>query len=138
MKNDTFPQNFDRSLLTQGRFRNMKYMVIDRKDCIVIRLSGDTRNNEALLAKRLLLPYFRRMGIVVILDLNQLERFDPAILLGILNGIRKEVDLLHGELKLCSLKSEIDYYFKENRLDRIFQVHKDEKAAIECLKENSI
>jgi anti-anti-sigma factor len=115
----------------------MKYMVIDRKDCIVIRLSGDTRNNEALLAKRLLLPYFRKIGIVVILDLNQLESFDPAILVGIIYGIRKEVDLLQGELKLCSLKSEIDYYFKENRLDRIFQVHKNEADAIECLKENS-
>jgi anti-anti-sigma factor len=110
----------------------MKYQVIDRKDTIIIKLSGDTRNNEALIVKRLLFPYFQKMGILVIVDLKQLKSYEPVILVGILNGIRKEVDFLKGELKLCSMKSELDYYLKENRLDRVFQVHKDEKDAIEC------
>lgn len=110
----------------------MKFQVIDRKDTIIIRISGDTRNNEALLVKRLLLPYFQKIGIMVIIDLKHLKKFEPGILVGILNGIRKEVALLKGELKLCSLQSEIDYYLKENRLDRVFQVHKDEQAAITC------
>lgn len=110
----------------------MKYQVIDNKDYTIIRISGDARDNEALLVKRLLFPYFRKMGIVLIIDFKQLKRAEPANLVGILNGIRKEVDLLKGELRLCSLKSEFDYFLKENRLDRIFQVHKDEKAAIEC------
>jgi anti-anti-sigma factor len=108
----------------------MKYQVVDRKDCIIIRLSGDTRNNEALLVKRLLLPYLQKMGLMVVIDLKQMKRFEPANLVGILNGIRKEVDFLKGDLKLCSLQSEINTYFRENRLDRIFHVHKDEKAAI--------
>jgi anti-anti-sigma factor len=110
----------------------MKYQVVDRKDCTIIRLSGDTRNNEALLVKSLLLPYLQKRGLVVIIDLEQLKRFEPANLVGILNGIRKEVDFLKGNLKLCSLQSEINAYFRENRLDRIFEVHKDEKAAIAC------
>jgi anti-anti-sigma factor len=114
----------------------MKYQVIDRKDTIIIRLSGDTRNNEALLVKRLLLPHLRKRGLMVIIDLKQLKRFEPANLVGILNGIRKEVDLLKGDLKLCSLQSEINVYFQENRLDRIFHIYKDEKSAIECRGRN--
>ena len=112
----------------------MKYQVIDRKDYIIIRISGDARNNEALLVKRLLHPHFREMGILVVIDLKQLKRFEPAILISILNGIRKEVDFLNGELKVCSLQSEINAYFRENRRDRIFHVHKDEKAAIQYRK----
>jgi anti-anti-sigma factor len=118
----------------QREINKMKYQVIDRKDTIIIRISGDTRNNEALLVKRLLLPYFQKIGIMVIIDLKHLKKFEPGILVGILNGIRKEVALLKGELKLCSLQSEIDYYLKENRLDRVFQVYKNEQAAIMCLR----
>ena len=60
------------------------------------------------------------IGILVIIDLSGLEEFEPAVILGILYGIKKEVSLNNGELKLCSLDPKIVFYFKENRLDRLW------------------
>ena len=107
----------------------MKYHVVEDAAFFLIKISGETRKNEALPAKRALSPYLKERGIRVIMDLKELEKFEPITLLGVLNGIKKEIDLLGGGLKLCSLKQEILNYFKENRLDQIFQVYEDEERA---------
>jgi anti-anti-sigma regulatory factor len=65
----------------------------------------------------------------VIIDLKELETFELIPLIGILNGVRREVNLLRGELKLCSLKTEIVDYIKQNRLDHIFQIYEDKEIA---------
>ena len=109
----------------------MKYHVIDGKDHMCIKLSGNTRDNEALLVKRVLFPYLKKRGILVIVDLRGLRQVEPNILIGVLSGIRKEVDLLNGELKLCALSPQVDLFFEQNQLHRIFHVHKDEKTVIE-------
>lgn len=101
----------------------MKYNVIQSPNDLLIKISGETIKNEALLVKKQLGPYLRKIGILVIIDLSGLENCDPAVILGVLNGIKKEVNLNSGELKLCSLIPEIEFYFKENRLDRIFKVY---------------
>jgi anti-anti-sigma factor len=87
---------------------------------LVIKISGHTRNNEALMVKRLLFPHLQTKGVRVIVDLGGLTHFEPASLLSVLNSIRKEVNLRGGELRLCSLKPDTRDYFTQNRLDRVF------------------
>jgi anti-anti-sigma factor len=89
---------------------------------LLIKISGDTRNNEALLAKKMLSPFLRNKRLTVIVDLKGLVAFEPVVLIGVLNGIKKEVEVSRGNLKLCSVRPEIKFYFEENRLDRIFRV----------------
>jgi len=95
----------------------------------LIKVSGETRKNEAVIAREGLSPYLKEKGIKVIMDMEELGKFEPNTLVGILNGIRKEVNLLRGDLKLCSLKPEILNYLKQNRLDHIFQIYEDREMA---------
>jgi anti-anti-sigma factor len=107
----------------------MKYHLIEEDGLFLIKISGETRKNEAVVAKRRLTPYLKERGIRVIIDLRNSTSCEPIVLLGVLNGIRKEVALLGGCLKLCSLKPEIRDYLKENRLDQAFQIYEDEESA---------
>jgi anti-anti-sigma factor len=107
----------------------VKYHIIDEKGILFIKISGDTRKNEALLVKRALSPYLKRKGIRVIVDLKELGRIEFVGLLGVLSGIKKKVDLLRGDLKLCSLKPELLDYLRQNRMDQILQLCKDEEDA---------
>lgn len=109
----------------------MKYHVVEGSDVLLIEVSGSTKNNEALSAKRRLTRYFNKTGVRVIVDLRKLEKAEPVMLLGILNGIRREVSLLRGELRLCSLKPDLLDYFKRNRFDDIFKIYEDERIARE-------
>ena len=109
----------------------MKYEVINGVNHLLIKISGDTIKNEALFVKRQLFPCLRKIGIMVIIDLSGLERFEPVIILMVLSGIKKEINLNNGELRLCSLDTKIKFYFKENRLDRIFKVYEDLNTARE-------
>ena len=63
------------------------------------------------------------------MDFKELEMFEPITLLGVLNGMRKEIDLLGGCLKLCSLKPEMLKYFEENRMDQFFMIYENEEGA---------
>ncbi len=107
----------------------MKYHIVKDNDFFIIKISGQPKKNEALQVKSILSSYFKEKGIRVIMDLKNLEKFEPITLLGVLNGMRKEIDLLGGCLKLCSLKLEILNYFKENRMDEFFMIYEDEKSA---------
>lgn len=107
----------------------MKYIIVKQEGLIVIKVSGKTRNNEPLLARRILSRYLRERGIRVILDLKEIEGGEPIALVGLLNSIRKEIGLLRGDLKLCSLRPTLLTHFKENRLDRMFHIYKDEQTA---------
>ena len=44
----------------------------------------------------------------------------------IFNSIRKEIGFLKGDLRICSLNAELLNYFRQNRLDRIFHIYKNE------------
>jgi len=109
--------------------RTVKYHIIDEKGILFIRISGDSRKNEALLVKKALSPYLTRKGIRVIIDLKELGRIEPVSLLWVLSGIKKRVDLLGGHLKLCSPKSEVLNYLREHRMDQILQLFEDEEEA---------
>ena len=107
----------------------MKYHIAEEGDFFIIEISGEPRKNEALPARKMLSPYLKEKHIRVIMDLKGLEKFEPITLLGVLNGVRKDVSFLRGDLKLCSLKPEILNYFRENRLDQVFHIYKDEEGA---------
>jgi len=107
----------------------MKYHIAKDNDFFIIKISGQPKKNEALQVKSILSSYLQERGIRVIMDLKGLEKFEPITLLGVLNGMRKEIDLLGGCLKLCSLKLEILDYFKENRMDQFFHIYEDEESA---------
>ena len=107
----------------------MKYHIVKDDDFFIVKISGQPKKNEALHVKSILSSYIKKKGIRVIMDLKGLDKFEPITLLGVLNGMRKEVDLLGGCLKLCSLKLEILNYFKENRMDQFFMIYEDEKSA---------
>jgi anti-anti-sigma regulatory factor len=61
--------------------------------------------------------------------LKDLKNFDPIILIGVLNNIRKETNLLGGGLKICALRPEVTNYFKENRLDQVFHIYESKEDA---------
>ncbi|MDO8785466.1 MAG: hypothetical protein Q7J12_04535, partial [Syntrophales bacterium] len=103
--------------------------IVEEDGFCLIKVSGETRKNEAVMATGGLSPYLKEKGIKVIMDMKELGKFEPSTLVGVLNGIRKEVNLLRGGLKLCSLKPEILNYLKQNRLDHIFQIYGDREMA---------
>ena len=107
----------------------MKYHIVKDDDFFIVKISGQPKKNEALQVKSILSSYLKERGIRVIMDLKELEKFEPITLLGVLNGMRKEVDLLGGCLKLSSLNPEILNYFKENRMDQFFKIYEDEEGA---------
>lgn len=109
--------------------RGLKYHIVRNNDVILIELSGRTKNNEALLAKRMLSHNLKEKGVRMILNLKRLEEFEPIDLIGALNTIRKQIGLLRGDLKLCSPSPELLKYLRENRLDRIFQIYETEQTA---------
>jgi anti-anti-sigma factor len=104
----------------------LKYTISQGKDYLVIKVSGGSRNNEALVAKKALSPHLQAKGVRVLIDLGGLGQFDLASLLGVLSSIRKEVNLRGGELRLCSLDPDARKYFAENGFDRIFRFVEEE------------
>lgn len=87
----------------------MKYHIVEEDGFCLIKVSGETRKNEAVIARDGLSPYLKEKGIKVIMDMKELGRFEPGTLVGVLNGIRKEVNLLRGDLKLYSYLIRGDY-----------------------------
>ncbi len=107
----------------------MKYHIVKDDDFFIVKISGQPKKNEALQVKSILSSYLKERGVRVIMNFKELEKFEPITLLGVLNGMRKEIDLLGGCLKLCSLKLEILNYFKENRMDQFFMIYENEEGA---------
>jgi anti-anti-sigma factor len=90
-------------------------------DFLIIRLSGTTSPNERLLSKRSLVPHLQKPHLKVIVDLSDLREHGGAYLMGMLNMIRKEIQILGGEMKLCALSPRLHRYFQENRLFALFE-----------------
>jgi anti-anti-sigma regulatory factor len=100
----------------------MNYEFVYEEDFLIIRLSGIAGVNERLLVEEYLAPHLLQSCQKNIVDLESLNETGGVFLLGILNAIKKEFQLIGGEIKLCSLRPDLYRYFKENRLDRIFDI----------------
>ena len=73
----------------------------------------------------------------MIIDLENLAENEGVYIIGVLNTIKKEFQLLDGEVKLCSLKPELYRYFQENRLDQIFDIGQSVELIKESFKERN-
>lgn len=100
----------------------MNYEFMEAENLLIIKLSGTAEVNERLLTKDSLTPYLRQSCRKVIVDLGGLEEMGTVYVLGILNTIKKEFQLVGGEMKLCSMNPNLYRYFKENRMDQIFDI----------------
>jgi len=100
----------------------MNYEFVYEEDFLIIKLSGSAEVNERLSVKRHLAPYLQGSYQKVIVDLERLDEAGGVYILGVLNAIKKEFQLLGGEVKLSSLEPELYHYFQENRLDQIFDI----------------
>jgi len=100
----------------------MNYEFEHEEDFLIIKLSGTAKVKERLLVKKYLIPHLQRSRQKVIVDLEGLDETEGISLLGVLNTIKKEFQLLGGEVKLCRLKPELYRSFQENRLDQIFDI----------------
>ena len=104
---------------------------------LIIKLSGSTEVNERLLVKQHLAPYLQESDQKVIVDLQGLDEPEGVYIVGVLNTIKKEFELLDGKVKLCSLKPELQRYFQENRLDQIFHIGLSVESTKQSFKERN-
>jgi anti-anti-sigma factor len=107
----------------------VNYEFIYEGEFLIIKLSGTVEVNERLLTRESLSPYLQQSHQKVIVDLEGVGEKEALYILGVLNAIKKEFQLIGGEIKLCSLSPNLYRYFKENRLDRIFDIGQSVKQA---------
>jgi anti-anti-sigma factor len=115
----------------------MNYEFVYEEDFLIIKLSGSAEVNERLLTKESLPRYLQQPHQKVIIDLENLAENEGVYIIGVLNTIKKEFQLLDGEVKLCSLKPELYRYFQENRLDQIFDIGQSVELIKESFKERN-
>lgn len=100
----------------------MNYEFKEEGNILVIKLSGTAEVNDRLLTKESVTPYLQKSYPKVIVDLEEAGEKEAVSILGVLNVIKKEFQLVGGEVKICSLHPKLLRYFKENRLDKIFDI----------------
>ncbi len=122
----------------EPRGRNvMNYEFVCEKEFLIIKLSGSTEVNERLSVKQHLAPYLQGSNQKVILDVEGLDELEGVYIVGVLNTIKKEFQLLGGEVKLCSLEPGLYRYFQENRLDQIFDIGQSVESTKQSFKERN-
>lgn len=101
----------------------MEYEFKYSDDCLIIRLSGAAGPNERLLAREYMAPHLRLPYQRIIVDLENInESRNLYVILGVLNTIKKEFQLLGGKIKLCCLKPTFYRYLQANRLEKVFDI----------------
>ena len=100
----------------------MNYEVEYLDDFLIIKLSGTVGSNERLLSKRSLLSSLQPSYRKIIVDLGELKSGGAGYCLGVLNTIKKEVQIIGGKMKICSLSPAAARYFRENRLEEMFEI----------------
>jgi anti-anti-sigma factor len=125
-----------KSFESKGRIV-MNYEFKEEGNILVIKLSGTAEVNDRLLTKESVTPYLQKSYPKVIVDLEEVGEKEAVSILGVLNVIKKEFQLMGGEVKLCSLRPSLYRYFKENRLDRIFDIVQPAEQAKRSFKGKS-
>ena len=115
----------------------MNYEFLYSEDFLIIKLSGAAGVKERLLVKEYMTPHLGQSCQKVIVDLEGLDEAEGVYILGVLNTIKREFQLLGGEVKLCSLKPELYHYFQGNRLDQIFDIGQSIEQIKSSFKERS-
>jgi anti-anti-sigma factor len=115
----------------------MNYEFKEEGNILVIKLSGTAEVNDRLLTKESVTSYLQKSYPKVIVDLEEVREKEAVSILGVLNVIKKEFQLMGGEVKLCSLRPSLYRYFKEKRLDRIFDIVQPAEQAKRSFKGKS-
>ena len=115
----------------------MNYEFVYEEGFLIIKLSGTAGVNERLFVEEYLAPHLQQSCQKVIVDLEGLDEPGGVYIIGVLNTIKKEFQLLGGEVKVCSLKPELYHYFKENRLDQIFDIGLSVESTKRTFKERN-
>jgi anti-anti-sigma factor len=115
----------------------MNYEFVYEEDFLIIKLSGSAEVNERLLTKEFLTRYLQQTHQKVIIDLENLVENEGVYIIGVLNTIKKEFQLLDGEVKLCSLEPGLYRYFEENRLNQIFAIGQSVESTKQSFKERN-
>jgi len=115
----------------------MNYEFVCEEGFLIMKLSGKVGVNERLSVKKRLAPYLERSCKKVIVHLQGLGESEGVHILGVLNTIKKEFELLGGEVKLCYLNPELIGYFRENRLDQLFEIVQSVEQAKKSSKEKN-
>jgi anti-anti-sigma regulatory factor len=124
--------------LFESRGRSvMNYEFVYEGSFLIIKLSGSAEVNERLLAKESLTSHLQKSRQKVIIDLKNLAGNGGVYIVGVLNTIKKEFELLDGEVRLCSLRPELHRYFLENRLDQIFDIGLSLESTKQSFKERN-
>jgi anti-anti-sigma regulatory factor len=115
----------------------MNYEFIHTEGFLIIKLSGTPGVNERLSVKQHLAPYLQGSYPKVFVDLEGLDEHEGVYIVGVLNTIKKEFQLLDGEVKLCSLEPGLYRYFEENRLNQIFAIGQSVESIKPSFKERN-
>jgi len=108
----------------------MKCHIIEKRGFAVARISGPVDKKAPFLIRSIVHAEFNGRQPKVILDAENLdESSNITMQLAVITAFKKEVDLMNGFLKICSLRPHIKNYLLKNRMDRIFDTYEDLNSA---------
>ena len=108
----------------------MKCNIIEKKDFISVEIGGSLNKSIPFSVRDILHPWRSRMGPKIAVDLGGIDEDGDIIAqLAVITAFKKEVDLMNGFLKVCSLRPHIKNYLLKNRMDGIFDIYEDLNSA---------
>ena len=108
----------------------MECLIIEKRDFAVARFSGSIKKNVPFLIRSIVHTEFNGREPKVILDVENLDDSGSITTqLAIINAFKKEVCLMNGSLKICSLRPRIKTYLRKTKLDRIFDTYENLDSA---------
>ncbi len=112
----------------------MKCHVIEKQGFSIVRIFGSINGRDPLFIRRVLHSGINERQPKIVLDMGDLDDGGSiAAQLGMLATFQKEVDLMSGYLKLCSLGPQMKNCFLKYRLDKIFDFYEDLASAEKSL-----
>ena len=108
----------------------MQCHVIEKKGFIIVEIGGLLNKSIPFPVRDILHPWRSRTKYKIAVDLGGIdEDADIIAQLFVIAAFKKEVDLMNGFLKICSLRPRIKNYLLKNRLDKMFDFYKDLTSA---------
>jgi anti-anti-sigma regulatory factor len=108
----------------------MKCHIIEKRDFAVAKISGPTDKKAPFLIKSIVHAEFNGKQPKLILDVENLDdSINITTQLAVIAAFKKEMDLMNGFLKICSLRPRIKNYLIKNRMDKIFDTYEDLNSA---------
>jgi len=104
----------------------VKCNIIEKRDFIIVEIGGSLNQDVPFSVRDILRPWRTRTEPKIAVDLGGInEDRDVVTQLGVITAFKREVDLMNGFLKICSLRPRMKNYLVKNRLDRIFDIYEN-------------